>query len=261
MPPRTPRAPRKAEDHTVHSVVVMKVWAYNPVILLVRVSGILAMSLLAYAVWQIGLSVWEIRGELDGDGWFLLASHVFGMLFIGLLGVLCFTALRSPQRPHLAAFVVVATIVAVSSLCHALLRFSSRFFTESAFETIHEPVMLSSVALGVLVAIGIEWRLAKRAGFVDQDERWWRESNIRGICIATAWIAGLAGTGMFAGPDALNGIVRDQYQSAAGSFVFFGTIVACVAFAKLAPMFLMRLTDVEPDPPTAKPKKRGFRLI
>jgi len=216
--------------------------AYNPAMILVR---LLALAAFAYITWiAVSALVDFFNGPLLVWEW-LTAGVLALPIGFGLL--LCGWSLIRPARSHLTVFMVILGISAGGAVWSGLGALLRQVLTQNALETA-EMVLFWPVTIGAIVPFLVldRW-IAKRAGLAPADDRrWWRESNIRGLCTLTAWGAFFILSSLAAGfDDSWSSIVKPEYETAAPSVFFLVIIFTCVLHAKITPLLLMKLTGVE----------------
>ncbi|MEO1235854.1 MAG: hypothetical protein AAFX76_03590 [Planctomycetota bacterium] len=215
---------------------------------------------------------------LLGAGWFtwLLAAaviedgianlnlwHLFYLLPLVLfagLGFTAYTGIKSPTRSHLGLVVSLAIVVAWILATAQITSLFDWLFVEDVANNVQQVVFLPSLFAAVTVGIWIEWRLAKKIGFLSRDKSWWCEKNLRGYCVFTAWIVFLTGLGY---DWSKHDLIRPESVDAPLLYltIVLGFIALCFIIGKGVPRLLMALTGIDPAPPTPRRRRKGFHFF
>ena len=237
----------------------MKVGAYNPVIVLIRLAGLIAALAVCYAMFRVVQnSLNEIRWH--PPMWLPLTVLLLAVAAMGGLAAFAATAARFPTRTHLAALVAIGAIVLGIHLKLWAERGLELIITSAALPGVQHAVSWMIFLTVLFVALAVEWRLAKAGRFTPADARWWQSSNIRGLCVFLAWVTFLFTPWLDSDSEWLRDVIRPEYLDPDYPVIwlFLLKVAFCIAIGKLLPAVLIRLTGLPPDPKAEPRKKRGL---
>ncbi|MEM6554041.1 MAG: hypothetical protein AAF750_18140 [Planctomycetota bacterium] len=168
---------------------------------------------------------------------------------------------RQPNRLQLGLLIFAAVFFGHIKLMGLISAGFERVFVAEAATPAAWVVGWVLFLLLCVMGLSVEWWFSKRAGFVNPDERWWQEDNIRAVCIGAAWLIfiGFVMSPLMPSPDE-KALLNEPFDQYVPGLTFLGVIAFCVVFARRMPVALMTLTGVEIRPRPPRERRRGFRL-
>ncbi|MEO0963855.1 MAG: hypothetical protein AAFY08_01945 [Planctomycetota bacterium] len=226
------------------------------------VMRLVGVGLLVVLGWLIWLSVVAGVDAYQNDPTFWLIPLVIAItVLLACLFTLALTMTRAPRRAHLAICTVAGLLYGQVTLT-LLLQQPIEAMVQPAHQEQAAWVVgwITFLALATM-ALVVEWKTSKAAGFVDADERWWQEGNIRGLCGWSALMLFFAlGPSLPVYKEEATWLFKPDYAETVGSLGFLGLLAYCFFHGMVLPITLMQLTGVEIKPRPPKEKRRGFRF-
>ncbi|MEM9419283.1 MAG: hypothetical protein AAGA25_09580 [Planctomycetota bacterium] len=190
--------------------------------------------------------------------WHLL--YLLPLLIFGACAAYFVWGVKAPTHSHLSLVVSVGFFTAVAWLIVLGNRLMNWLFVPEAAGPIGEFFFWPALAFILIIAIAVDWRVGKSAGFVSADQVWWQEKHIRSFCIFLGWIVFFAGMGVIPMNPEEKHLFKLPEHSPIYSLMFLGHIAFCVFVAKGLPRLAMSVTGVEPAPRVPRRRRKGFHL-
>lgn len=223
---------------------------------LIRLANVLVAAVCAWGVWCVIQWAFE---DLPRFSWWHLMYLIPLIAFAGCGAFFCW-GVKTPTQSHLSLIVTAGFFTALGLIVTFGSRFIHWLVIPDAAETVNRILFWPALIVTLMVAITIDWRMGKAAGFVPAEDMWWGERNIRGFCSFLAWVMFFAGIGWMPPEPVLEELFNHPIPPPVSLLLFVAFIATCLFIGKTLPRFVMALTGIEPQPQESKPRRRGFRL-
>lgn len=231
--------------------------APHPAQHLLRLTNVLVAGVCAWGLWSV--VQWTLE-DFPRLSWWHLTYLVPLIAFAGCGAFFCW-GVKSPTQSHLSLIVAAGFFFALGLIVTFGSQFIHWLVIPTAAESLNKILFWPTMVVTLILAITIDWRLGKAAGFIPEQDMWWGETNIRGFCAFLSWVCFFGGIGFLPTNPKEQGIFQLPDTAPIFLVIFLAFIAFCFFVGKALPHLLMSLTGITPKPREQKPRRRGFRLF
>lgn len=228
----------------------------HPVQSLLKLTSLLVIGACAWVIYSI---TYSIAVDLPRIEWWDL---FYALPIMALMGCAAFYAygLKKPTHTHLSLLVTLGFVMAVTTVPYWACGMAYLIFVADIAEPLNSILFWFYFVATLMLAIFVDWRLGKAAGFISADQTWWIERHIRGFCVFLAWWLLFGGMGWIDRLSQAEHLFVQPLGNGAETLVFLIFVAICVFTGIVLPRIAMSLTGITPAPRVPRRRRKGFHL-
>lgn len=230
--------------------------AHNPAQALLK---LLSLLVIGASGWVLYLLAHAFVLDLPQLTWWHLAYALPVPAFIGC-GLFFAFGLKTPTHSHLSLMVTALFVAAITFVPQWAGKMTYSVLVADVAEPVNKTLFWFYFVFALILAIMIDWRIGKAAGFTAASQSWWTESHIRGFCVLLGWWLFFGGVGWTDRIRELEHLFVKPLGAGGETLLFLGLIGLCVSIGKYLPLIAMSLTGVTPATRIPRRRRKGFHL-